>query len=350
MRRFQLLGCVAAVVSLVACERTVTTVEETVQPSNCFTCHSDQNTALVAAEQQYAFSVHASGLHVTEPNEPCSGCHTSEGFISRIETGVIPTGLQNPTAINCFTCHAPHTNGNLSRRLEDPYPLANAVTFDHGGGNMCTACHQSRRNVNTYVTTPTGRVSLTNRWGPHNGPQTDVLTGTNGYEYAGFTYEQTNHKLATQDGCLDCHMKVTENLRVGGHSFNMAFDDGTEELINTGACFACHGAMANFDYQGVQTEIDTLVTNLRGALVTAGLVNASTGLPRGTSSAPVVTSSDSAGAVWNYLLAKNDRSGGVHNRKYMRGLLTSGLQYIQGTLPASSSVATRREGGGEGSR
>ncbi len=345
MRRLHAIGLAAAALALVACERTVTTVEETVEPATCFNCHSDQNTAIVAAEQQYAFSVHASGTHVTEPNDPCSGCHTSEGFISRIETGVIPTGLTNPTAIHCFTCHAPHTNGNLSRRLDEPYPLANGVTFDHHDGNACTACHQSRRNVDTYVTTPSGRVTLSSRWGPHHGPQTDMLTGTNGYEYSGFVYEQTNHKLATEDGCLDCHMKVTENLRVGGHSFNMAYDDGAEELVNTGACFTCHGDMDDFDYQGVQTEIDSLVANLRDELVTAGLVSASTGLPR-----TAITSSDSAGAVWNYMLAIEDRSRGVHNRKYLRGLLTSATQYMQGALPAPAGVAARKDNGGEGSR
>jgi len=345
MKRMRLPGLLAAALVLAACERNVTTVEETTQPATCFSCHSDENTALVAARQQYTFSVHASGTHVTEPNEPCSGCHTSEGFISRIETGVIPTGLTNPTAIHCFTCHAPHTNGNLARRLEDPFPLANGVTFDHHGGNMCTACHQSRRDVNTYVSTGSGRVNLTSRWGPHHGPQTDMLTGTNGYEYPGFSYEQTNHKLATEDGCLDCHMKVTENLRVGGHSFNMAYDDGTEELVNTGACATCHGAIDDFDFQGVQTEIDSLVANLRSELVSAGLVSGSTGLPRAAS-----TSSDSAGAVWNYMLAIEDRSRGVHNRKYIRGLLTSALQYMQGTLPAQYRAVAPRESGGEGSR
>jgi len=346
MSRYHLWGCVAAAVVLTACERTVTTVEETSQPATCFNCHSDQNTAIVAAEQQYAFSVHASGTHVTEPNDPCSGCHTSEGFIQRIETGVIPTGLENPTAIHCFTCHAPHTSGNLERRLDHPFPLANGVTFDHHDGNACTACHQARRDVDVYVKPASGRVTLSNRWGPHHGPQTDMLTGTNGYEYAGFTYEQTNHKLATEDGCLDCHMKHTENLRVGGHSFNMRFDDGAEELINVAACADCHGDMDDFDYQGVQTEIDTLVANLRADLVTAGLVSAGTGLPRAT-----VTSSDSAGAVWNYMMAVEDRSGGVHNRKYIRSLLTSATQYINGTLPTPASTAVvRQDNGGEGSR
>jgi hypothetical protein len=332
------------VVALFGCERTVTTVEETVEPASCFNCHSDENTAVVAAEQQYAFSVHASGTHVTEPNDPCSGCHTSEGFVSRIETGIIPTGLTNPTAIHCFTCHAPHTRGDLSLRLAQPYALANGVSFDYHSGNACTACHQSRRDVTAYVKPASGRVNLNNRWGPHHGPQTDMLTGTNGYEYPGFTYEQTNHKLATEDGCLDCHMKVTENLRVGGHSFNMAFDDGEEELINTGACATCHGDLDDFDYQGAQTEIDSLVANLRAVLVSAGLVSASTGLPLTNAN----VASDSAGAVWNYMLAIEDRSRGIHNRKYIRGLLTSATQYMQGTLP--SPVATRREANDGGGR
>ena len=348
MRRFQLAGCIAAVaVALVACERTVTTVEETSEPATCFNCHSDEDTKLVAAEQQYEFSVHASGLHVTELNEPCSGCHTSEGFIQRIETGTIPADLENPTAIHCFTCHAPHTRGDLTRRLDHFYPLANGETWDLHNGNACTACHQSRRDVDAYVSPPSGRVNLSSRFGPHHGPQTDVLVGTNGYEYAGFTYEQSEHRTATEDGCLDCHMKVAENLRVGGHSFNMTFEEeGGEELINVGACADCHGDLDDFDYNGAQTEIDSLVANLRATLVTAGLVSASTGLPRTVAN----VASDSAGAVYNYMMAVEDRSRGVHNRKYMRGLLTSAQQYMDGTLPAPSNVAKRRDGGGEGSR
>jgi hypothetical protein len=348
MRQIQTWVCVAAAASLYACDRTVTYEENTAQPATCFNCHSDQDTKLVAAEQQYEFSVHASGLHVTEPNDPCSGCHTSEGFISRIETGVIPTGLENPTAIHCFTCHAPHTNSDMTRRLDRPFALANGVTFDHHDGNACTACHQARRNVNTYVTTTTGRVTLTNRWGPHHSPQTDMLTGTNGYEYPGFTYEQSNHKTATADGCLDCHMKETENLRVGGHSFNMTFDDGTEVLMNTAACADCHGDLDDFDLDGYQTQTDSLVTDLRTRLVAAGLVSGSTGLPRS-----VTTSSDSAGAVWNYLLVIEDRSKGVHNRKYIQSLLKSGIDYMQGTLPVpveGAPVAARKDDGGEGSR
>lgn len=346
MRRLHLLCCVIAAASLWACERTVSTVEETSEPATCFNCHSDQDTKLVAAEQQYEYSVHASGTAVTEPNDPCSGCHTSEGFIIRLATGQPPAGVENPTAITCFTCHEPHTTGTLDRRLDYFYPLANGETWELNNGDACTACHQGRRDVDTYVRTASGRVNLTSRFGPHHGPQTDVLIGTNGYEYPGFTYEQSEHRTATEDGCLDCHMKHPENLRVGGHSFNMTYDDGAEEIVNVSACADCHGDLDDFDYNGAQTEIDSLVANLRTTLVAAGLVSGTTGLPRTVAN----VASDSAGAVFNYMMAIEDRSWGVHNLKYMRGLLTSAQQYMDGTLPAPSSVATRRDGGGEGSR
>ena len=52
MRRLHLLCCVIAAASLWACERTVSTTEQTVEPATCFNCHSDQDTRLVAAEQR----------------------------------------------------------------------------------------------------------------------------------------------------------------------------------------------------------------------------------------------------------------------------------------------------------
>ena len=344
MRIRTLLAGLAAVALFGACDRNITYTEENVQPATCFECHSDQDTKLVAAEQQYAFSVHASGTAVSEPNDPCSGCHTSEGFVERIETGVIPASVQNPTAINCFTCHAPHTRGDLSRRVEAPMALANGVIFDLNNGNLCVACHQARRDVDTYVTTSTGRVTLSRRWGPHHSVQGDMLIGTNGYEYAGYTYEQTGHKGATDNGCLDCHYKVTENLRVGGHSFNMAYDDGTGEILNVGACEGCHPDIGDdFDYSGVQTDTGLLAVQLRDLLVAGGLLNGTTYEPL-----TVETSSDSAGAVWNYLMAVEDRSEGIHNRGYIQSLLQSAIDFLG--APASAPLAVREEDVPGGSR
>lgn len=321
-----------------ACERTVNYTEQVVSPQSCFGCHSDQNTFLVSAEQQWQNSLHASGLNIDRGSSAtCAGCHISEGFVQRAN-GETVTGEVNPTVIHCFTCHQPHTNSNFELRWTEVATLQDGTSFDLAAGNLCVACHQSRRNVNTYITDPESITST--HWGPHSSVQGDNLIGSNGYEYASFTYEITNHRSATADGCLDCHFRATSNNVVGGHSFNMhgdVRDEGGEfsELLNVAACEPCHGELDDFDLNGVQTEIDSLATLLEGLVETAGLWES--GHPK----SGVTTSADSAGAVWNLLMIEEDRSEGVHNAKYMRGLLESAIQFLQGTLPGSSVEASR---------
>ena len=341
LRRISIVAALAALaIALVGCERKITRVEVAQQPQSCFECHSDQDTRLVAAEAQWANSVHASGGTLNENDGDCKGCHTSEGFVSRATGTTIPDVVENPTTIHCFTCHAPHTNGDFRLRWNTVATLENGATFDLKAGNLCVACHHARRNVTTYVT---GRVSLSNRWGPHHGVQGDMLLGSNGYEYAGYTYEQTAHKSATENGCLDCHFKTTDRYVVGGHSFNMAYDTGSGEILNTAACETCHGSISDFSDVGpgysVQDSVVALTADLKGRLVAAGLVNASTGLPLSVS-----TSADSAGAVWNYLIAGlEDRSHGVHNAAYIMGLLNSSIQYMQGPAPMAAHMRIRRD-------
>jgi hypothetical protein len=102
--------------SVTACDRTITYVEENSQAQNCFTCHDDQNTFLVAAQLQWANSFHASGLNVNRAtSSSCAACHSSEGFVQRTK-GEEVTGHSNPTVIHCFTCHQPHTSGNFGLR------------------------------------------------------------------------------------------------------------------------------------------------------------------------------------------------------------------------------------------
>ena len=123
---------------------------------------------------------------------------------------------------------------------------------------------------------------------------------------------------------------------VGGHTFEMRANaneplSGVTEVLNVGACTPCHGPIDDFNEIGpgysVQDSVDIFVADLKARLVTAGLLDATSGLPRSTS-----TSADSAGAVWNYLVSKYDRSRGVHNAKYTMGLLKSSILYIDGTL------------------
>lgn len=346
-RRILILAALAALAAAVTgCERSITRVEVAQEPQSCFSCHSDQNTRLVDAEQQWENSRHSTGSTLHENDSSCKGCHTSEGFIARATGAVIANVVEDPTAIHCFTCHAPHTNGDFRLRWTTPPALANGTTFDLGAGNLCVACHQARRNVTTYVA---GRVTLSSRWGPHYGTQADMVIGSNGYEYAGFTYERTAHRDATgpangKDGCIECHLRATSQYVVGGHSFEMRANaneplSGVTEVLNVGACTPCHGELDDFNgVDAVQDSVDLMITDLRARLVTAGLLDVTSGSPRS-----VTTNADSAGAVWNYLVAKYDRSRGVHNGKYIKGLLRSASLYLQGPVPPMANARIWRD-------
>jgi len=347
------------VVAGTGCERTVTVEETVTEPANCFDCHTDQNTFLVAAEKQWSNSWHASGRTLHEKERDCKDCHTSEGFVARAAGTPLPTSMEieNPTVIHCFTCHAPHTNGDLRLRWTAPYTLMDGTVANLNAANICASCHHSRTDVTT-LTAPT--YGLYNRWGPHHGPQADLLMRANGYEYAGYTYQDlTFHRNTpmsdgTNDGCLKCHFKTELNAVVGGHSFNMEADLFGEEVRNFGGCdnSACHDGdmedLDSFNYNTVQDSVETMLATLRALLVNAGLLTDATGLPVGTSSNRFYTSSDSMGAVWNFLIAEEDRSEGVHNSKYIIGLLDSAIQFMQGTLPspAPAPVARQERDGG----
>jgi len=306
-----------------SCDREITRVEQvTPDASACFTCHSDQDGALIAAELQWQNSLHASGLNTDRNNASCSACHTHEGFLDQA-AGVSPGSYPNAAVIHCFTCHAPHTRSDFSLRLDSPATLANGVATNLGGGNnLCAQCHQARRNVNTYVS---GQVRLNDRWGPHYSVQADMLLGTNGYEYADYDYgDMVFHRTTAEGRCLGCHYDHTQNFVVGGHSFNMRATLAGLEILNLGGCNECHEPeLSDFAYHDVPATVENLQATLGGLLETAGLLH--DGHPTS-----VTTSADSAGAVWNYLLVHEDRSHGVHNSQYAISLLESSIAFLQG--------------------
>jgi hypothetical protein len=333
------VAVVAAALALASCTRKITRVEQVVQAQTCFSCHSDTSTALVAAQQQWEHSKHASGETLNENDGTCKGCHTSQGFVARATGEPVEDVIENPTSIHCFTCHAPHTNGDFRLRWTAIATLANGTHFDLKAANLCVACHQARRSVKAYVK---GKVGLSNRWGPHHGVQGDMLIGSNGYEYAGYTYEITEHRTATGRGCLDCHFNTTSQNVVGGHSFNMRGEVLGDEVLNVAAC---HGEIDDYNVDAVQDSVDFYSAQLATQLENAGLLSG--GLPAADS-----TSADSAGAVWNYLMATEDRSHGVHNAKYILGLLKSSILYMEGDLtppalagrPTQAALAAHRVG------
>ncbi|MBE0566038.1 MAG: hypothetical protein IH621_08785 [Krumholzibacteria bacterium] len=320
-----------ALVSLGACTREITTVQQ-VDPgaSNCFSCHSDQETWLISIERQWTESRHGEGEVAFEGTRAnCAVCHSSDGFLAYL-AGEEVTGYANPAPIHCFTCHAPHSEGDFGLRVTGAVALLEGTAYDIGTGNMCVRCHQSRTNVTTALV---GDVSVNNRFGPHYGPQSDMLFAANMYEYDGYTYEETPyHRTMTDNGCVDCHMADTGYFTLGGHSFDMQGEVEGEIELNTFGCVGCHEDLEDLNYNGFQDSVASLMGDLEALLLAAGMINSSGTPQSGTLSA------DSAGALFNWRAVRLDRSLGIHNPKYIIGLLQSSIEFMQGP-PVANELA-----------
>jgi hypothetical protein len=342
LKTFLGLIIILSVVFLWGCERKVVVEQPAsddgfgAEVSTCFGCHSDEDFKVIYAENQWETSKHGIGATVVRNRnagshyEVCEDCHTSEGFLRRI------TGMEfsttNFTKIGCFTCHAPHTNKSLQLRTTAAVTLEDGATFDHGLGNLCANCHHSRANVTELVV---AGVEMSTHWGSHHGPQSDMLAGTNGYEYAGYTYENSRHTIETTDGCPMCHFEGSIGTSIGGHTFRM--EDEEAGLENTTGCNVpqCHSgtlttidvpAAEDFDHDGnieaVQDEIEGLLETLAPLLEEAGL------LEDGEPASVTVADAGMAGAVFNYIFVEEDKSMGIHNTRYAVGLLQSAIDYM----------------------
>ena len=82
----------------------------------CASCHNpdyDTTYFVIAREYQWAISKHAAGGDYQRNAAPCSGCHTTEGFI-QIYMGRTLTDQVNASPPGCFACHSPHSRGDFS--------------------------------------------------------------------------------------------------------------------------------------------------------------------------------------------------------------------------------------------
>ena len=313
----------------IGCERKVTNEgDKDLSENSCFTCHGDDG-KILAAQGEWQNSIHASGNNVDYTNRSgydCGQCHDHQGFLEYLATGQISPPYSNVSAIHCFTCHAPHERGNLTLRTEKAYTLIDGSTFNHGAGNLCANCHHSRLSP----TTITDDQQVYDRWGPHHGPQGDLVNGTGGYEFAGYEYSSTDHGVTVPDACVGCHMgnpRVHDGYKIGGHSFNMVDEESGSNL--SAICTGCHTEATDFDYEGIQTDVTAMLEELATLLVDEGVLDGESHLPVGTSSDKyTVADKNVAGAILNFLMIEDDRSEGVHNPKYIKGLLESSIDYL----------------------
>lgn len=299
----------------------------------CMDCHTDDFTManyLRPIQDQYAISGHnMSDTYVrrgTDASPSCSKCHTTEGFQHYVATGEeLP--LEESSHISCFACHAPHTNGDFSMRVNDPVDLTHGNTYNKGLSNTCAVCHQSRP-VSPAIDSPDPITGT--RWGPHYAPQANILSGQGAYEFPGVTYEtDAAHNIGNTNGCVTCHMaELPANVIAGGHSFAIHYSD---TVINSKGC-TCHGwaddkaaddATKAFKYGTTPEEVGFVeeLEELGDMLAARGWLSSDRHYASRNAAAP--PPGPARGAVWNFLLLEHDKSHGVHNKKYAESIVAA---------------------------
>ncbi len=268
-------------------------------------------------------------------HESCVGCHTGNGFIDSVNQVTPPDTAYS--SVSCNSCHEPHgqTKGEKSAHLVrnlTAVTLKDGTKITEGGtGLLCMNCHQARQNGPVYAAT----AAASSRFGPHHGPQADMLAGTNGFTY-GQKIPGGSHGKLVENSCVGCHMQETAETakgftHIGGHTFTMAWksEDG-KAYESSEACVKCHGEKAesfNFatidydgdgQYEGVQTEVQHLLDQLSALL------------PPDNSKKDALTinstwSRAQLQAAYNWNFVKEDKSLGVHNTAYAVGLLKASI-------------------------
>jgi hypothetical protein len=304
----------------------------------CSQCHDDPPHHIKSAA--WANSMHA--VTTTDPagNASCIGCHTGTGFIARMSGTTTTDTSYHP--IDCYTCHEPHgqttptTATHLIRNMKSATLADGTQVTTAGEGILCMQCHQSRLNSANIPST-----AGSTYFGPHEGPQADMLMGTNGFTY-GQQIPTSAHQYVVTNTCIGCHMQTVAStdpafLNAGDHTFSTTYNPGNgqpaEDLV--AACQTCHGPEITtfnfplFDYvgnggpiQGVQTEVQELLDELSTLLPPDNSVKTSLSIDS-TWSTPQLE------AAYNWLFVTNDGSKGIHNTAYAVGLIKASIANLQ---------------------
>ena len=306
---------------------------------NCAVCHDSGEHNVLPA--QWDVSRHANPLwgDYAGGRDGCSTCHSGAGFVAGIKG---ESEIPEATAITCATCHDPHDATNTHQLRTVEVSLSNGTEVTAGGsGKLCMNCHKSRRDgveyTNAYLD------NLSSHYGPHHGPQSDVLLGEN---FNTFDAElgKTNHIGILDNACASCHMKVTENvdgegnvILSGGHTFSMQTPEGED---NVAACAPCHSFEsfedAEFESNGTK-DLDGDGTDEGLQMEIAGMLNNIAMLlpPVDSEEIEVIDSTwtlTQAIAYYNYDGILEDRSGGIHNPKFAVELLQTSLSELKNAV------------------
>ena len=303
---------------------------------------------------------HDSGTHHIRPTEwrtspharvpartsgSCAPCHTGNGFVASTKAPGTSIRAGDQT-IGCAACHDPHVSqavGDHQVRTTADVTLGNGETVGDGGlGKLCMQCHKGRRDVDTYVT------ETHSHFGPHHGPQTDLLVGANAAQFGQFLPSSSGHLLAIGNSCATCHMQESDAAQdhethaylAGSHTFKMVVEGGEgrseDGLQVTEVCTTCHGPQDSFDIktykdydgdgivpEGLQSEIGQLLDELGRMLPPYDNPHVEE-----LDGASVRTPAQLA-ATFNYFLVEEDGSHGVHNPQYAASLLQASIAALE---------------------
>jgi|GEM_PF-801605 len=348
---------VAAIFVVPGCDKLVTetnniTQIDTTLGIECSRCHTDGRNRYLRPEAQWANSQHASDylfIHSVDVNgetedvSQCGPqCHTHEGYLAWLENG--STGNQAaPSAIGCFTCHAPHTGtfgawSDTILRAQTFAETQSGITFvtladgiyEEGRSNICAQCHQA---VNAHPLVNDDTVTIRADFGPHSSCQADALTGS-GAHYFGSSQPANSHS-GLQNGCLDCHYGSGSGFEFGEHTFRLSNDMGQQHLDNCVAT-GCHASNAldslhDFEtYDSIWVFADSLETLLKSWRLLDPTDPDGLKLNVGKR-----VEGDEAAALYNYLFYRMDGSRGVHNPAFFDGILRTSVAQWDDIGPAA---------------
>ncbi|MEI7501444.1 MAG: cytochrome c3 family protein [Bacteroidota bacterium] len=372
---------------------------------SCLVCHTVANFDAKIAE--YHLSKHYLGTTSNRFGKFCAGCHTSEGFLQNLGSGkfIVSNDMPASNRVNCTTCHK-HSGFDFSGDTVSQILTTTSSVFlnynknltatDFGAiNNLCVTCHQIRGYTSlTYFDVAQNKsvpfdqlpyfpfvntddnaeveYRVGRSFAVHDGNQSNLFSGINGYEYAGKTY--TRVWKHSDYSCTDCHMnKFDAATGTGGHTM----------WVNKAECTACHGgsdkiapiqalielkrielaellttkkifrktvnattgaisysAMPTHDFFGVQFATVQDTTKYAIALASANTVDPKTGLVVYTNNVTIGVDPNYAyrigrkwkygelGAAYNYGYINSELSKGAHNPPYALQILQNSIDWV----------------------
>jgi len=312
---------------------------------NCTQCHVN-DVQLVTKMQQFAMARHGPGVYTRDAGL-CVNCHSHQGFLARIATGVWaePTEpIEDVASMNCRTCHQIHTTYTDA---DFAFTRSGAVEFEVAGvtvdmattlssaPNLCIGCHQARPSGYEMPVIDGSPITLTSSsFGPHYGGQGDMLAGIGLFDFdSGSTLGGKHSHMTSRvtKGCPTCHM--APGVYNGGHTWAMRDVREGRTSANTTGCETCHVGLSTFDRNGVQTLVQTLEDSLGTIMLDLGAMtwDSTRARYRAVTTDPVPA--NIAAAIWNLQSVHYDKSKGIHNPPYIIGILQGTIAEMIPLLP-----------------